>query len=200
MERPGRVETTMVSDALRAKYGERAIEAGLRLQPKTFAERLALRDSLDQHFTKTWLDFAIEGFGNRRELDERTRFLVLIGQFTMARAPEALEDADPRGARRGRAGARGARDPAAMRDLWRQHRRRSRARRLLPRRRRARPDGRTEEGPAAARGAQPDPRHRRGARELAPRRRRRPAPRGFDGAARLARHQHGAHGCARNTT
>ena len=83
----------MVSDALRAKYGERAIEAGLRLQPKTFAERLALRDSLDQHFTKTWLDFAIEGFGNRRALDERTRFLVLIGQFTMARAPEALEDA-----------------------------------------------------------------------------------------------------------
>ena len=37
---------------LRAKYGAAALDAGQKIQPKTFARRLAQRDSLDQHFTK----------------------------------------------------------------------------------------------------------------------------------------------------
>lgn len=78
---------------LRAKYGARAHEAGLELQPKTFERRLAQRDSLDQHFTKLWLDFAITGMSKRTVLDARTRLLVLIGQFTMSKSHEALEDA-----------------------------------------------------------------------------------------------------------
>ena len=78
---------------LAAKYGAQAIEAGMRQQPATFRRRLAQRDSLDQHFTRLWLDFAIAGMGQRKVLDERTRYLVQIGQFTMSKSHAALEDA-----------------------------------------------------------------------------------------------------------
>jgi alkylhydroperoxidase/carboxymuconolactone decarboxylase family protein YurZ len=83
----------MIDAALKKRYGEHAIENGLRLQPASFERKLALRDSLDQHFTKAWVDFVINGFGDRTALDDRTRFLVLVGQFTMAKAQPALEDA-----------------------------------------------------------------------------------------------------------
>jgi len=83
----------MIDKDLSEKYGEHAIANGLRLQPKSFARKLALRDSLDQHFTKAWIEFVIEGFGDRTLLDDRTRFLVLVGQFTMAKSAEALDDA-----------------------------------------------------------------------------------------------------------
>jgi alkylhydroperoxidase/carboxymuconolactone decarboxylase family protein YurZ len=82
----------MHSSDLGAKYGARALEAGLKQQPKTFARRLAQRDSLDQHFTRLWLEFAITGMGERTALDARTRWLVLTGQFTMSKSHEALED------------------------------------------------------------------------------------------------------------
>jgi len=49
----------MSDSHLRAKYGAAAYDAGLRLQPKTFVRRLAQCDSLDQHFTKLWLDFVV---------------------------------------------------------------------------------------------------------------------------------------------
>ena len=81
-----------MSDDLRAKYGADAMETGQALQPKTFAQRLAQRDSIDQHFTKLWLDFAIKGLGRRPALDTRTRLLVLAGQYTMAKSHGPLED------------------------------------------------------------------------------------------------------------
>jgi len=77
---------------LRAKYGAVAFGAGLKIQPRTFESRLARRDSLDQHFTKLWLDFVITGMSQRPALDIRTRFLVLVGQYTMAKCHTALED------------------------------------------------------------------------------------------------------------
>jgi hypothetical protein len=64
-------------------------ETGRRLQAD-FDDRLALRDSIDPHFTKLWLDYAIKGLGRRNVLDERTRFLILIGRFTMTRNIDAL--------------------------------------------------------------------------------------------------------------
>lgn len=82
----------MPDSGLRAKYGAAAFDAGLKLQPQTFERRVAQRDSLDQHFTKLWLDFAITGMGGRSVLDTRTRLLVLVGQYTMAKSHEALED------------------------------------------------------------------------------------------------------------
>lgn len=67
-------------------------ETGRRLQAD-FDERLALRDSIDPQFTQLWLDYAIKGLGRRKILDERTRFLILIGQFTMTRNADALAEA-----------------------------------------------------------------------------------------------------------
>jgi len=81
-----------MADDLRAKYGDAALEAGRRQQPKNFEKRLTERDSLDQHFTRLWLDFAVAGMGRRSVLDTRTRLLVLTGQFTMAKSHEFLED------------------------------------------------------------------------------------------------------------
>jgi alkylhydroperoxidase/carboxymuconolactone decarboxylase family protein YurZ len=74
------------------KYDEATCEQGRRLQSKAFDDRLALRDSLEPHFTKLWLDYAIDGLGRRNVLDERTRFLVMIGQFTMTRNADALAE------------------------------------------------------------------------------------------------------------
>lgn len=82
----------MSDSDLRAKYGAGAFDAGLKIQPQTFARRLAQRDSLDQNFTQLWLDFAISGMSRRPALDTRTRLLVLIGQYTMAKSHAALED------------------------------------------------------------------------------------------------------------
>ena len=78
---------------LSSKYGVEVVAAGRALQPPTFERRLAQRDSLDPHYTKLWVDFAIKGLGTRPALDARTRLLVLIGQYTMARSEGALEDA-----------------------------------------------------------------------------------------------------------
>lgn len=82
----------MKNSELRAKYGERAFETGRKVQPETFERRVEQRDSLDQHFTKAWLDFAIAGMSARPQLDTRTRLLVLTGQYTMAKSHPALED------------------------------------------------------------------------------------------------------------
>jgi alkylhydroperoxidase/carboxymuconolactone decarboxylase family protein YurZ len=82
----------MVDPDLREKYGEAACSAGVALQPETFARRLAQRDRLDQHFTRLWLEFAVAGMGRRPVLDMRTRLLVQIGQFTMARSHGPLDD------------------------------------------------------------------------------------------------------------
>ena len=85
-------QTSTQATDLRDKYGAEAFEAGLQFQPKEFERRIALRDSLDQYFTKLRLDFATLGMYSRAVLDLRTRFLVLIGQFTMVKNGQALED------------------------------------------------------------------------------------------------------------
>ena len=82
----------MPDSNLREKYGADAFETGLRIQPQTFERRVAQRDSLDQNFTKLWIEFAIKGMSRRPALDLRTRLLVLTGQYTMAKSHAALED------------------------------------------------------------------------------------------------------------
>jgi alkylhydroperoxidase/carboxymuconolactone decarboxylase family protein YurZ len=82
----------MSASDLRAKYGANAVNAGLKIQPQTFERRVAQRDSLDQNFTQLWLDFAVTGMSQRPALDTRTRLLVLVGQYTMAKSHAALED------------------------------------------------------------------------------------------------------------
>lgn len=76
---------------METKCDAATLATGRRLQAD-FDDRLALRDAIDPHFTKLWLDYAIKGLGRRRVLDERTRFLILIGQFTMTRNADALAE------------------------------------------------------------------------------------------------------------
>lgn len=82
----------MPAPDLRAKYGASAFDVGFKIQSQNFEQRVAQRDSLDQHFTKLWLDFAITGMSRRPALDTRTRLLVLVGQYTMAKSHAMLED------------------------------------------------------------------------------------------------------------
>src|SRR5882672_11102403 len=78
---------------MQTKYDADTIATGRRLQSDAFDGRIALRDGIDPHFTQLWLDYAINGLARRKVLDERTRFLVLIGQFTMTRNADALREA-----------------------------------------------------------------------------------------------------------
>jgi len=82
----------MSKSDLRAKYGPNAFDVGRRIQGQNFDKRAAERDSLDQHFTRAWIDFAINGMSARKALDTRTRLLVLTGQYTMAKSHAMLED------------------------------------------------------------------------------------------------------------
>ena len=82
----------MSQSDLRAKYGPNAFDVGRRIQGQHFEKRVAERDSLDQHFTRAWIDFAISGMYARKALDTRTRLLVLVGQYTMAKSHAMLED------------------------------------------------------------------------------------------------------------
>jgi alkylhydroperoxidase/carboxymuconolactone decarboxylase family protein YurZ len=82
----------MSQSDLRAKYGPNAFDVGRRIQGRNFENRVAQRDSLDPHFTRAWIDFAINGMSARTALDTRTRLLVLTGQYTMAKSHEMLED------------------------------------------------------------------------------------------------------------
>ena len=82
----------MSQSDLRAKYGPNAFDVGRRIQGENFDKRVAQRDSLDQHFTRAWIDFAINGMYARKALDTRTRLLVLVGQYTMAKSQPLLEE------------------------------------------------------------------------------------------------------------
>jgi alkylhydroperoxidase/carboxymuconolactone decarboxylase family protein YurZ len=89
---------------LKQKYGAAAIESLARAHPDHVSEHVDWCDALDQNFTKLWLDFAYGGMAGRGILDERTRCLVLVGQFLvmdeMAQFPihirNALRHATPR--------------------------------------------------------------------------------------------------------
>jgi len=89
---------------LKRKYGSKAIDGLARTHPDHVAEHVEWCDGIDQHFTKLWLDFTYGGMAGRGVLDERTRCLILVGQFLvmdeMERFPihirDALRHATPR--------------------------------------------------------------------------------------------------------
>jgi alkylhydroperoxidase/carboxymuconolactone decarboxylase family protein YurZ len=66
---------------LKRKYGARAIDGLARVHPDHIDEHVDWCDGLDQQFTKLWLDFTYGGMAGRGILDERTRCLVVVGQF-----------------------------------------------------------------------------------------------------------------------
>lgn len=89
---------------LKRKYGARAIEGLMKAQPHHAMEHVDWCDALDPHFTHLWLDFTYGGMTGRGILDERTRCLVLVGQFLVMEDKEqfavhirnALDHASPR--------------------------------------------------------------------------------------------------------
>ena len=68
-------------DALRQKYGPGPIGHAERLHGEDFPAAVEWADDLDPHYTKIWLDFTYGGMFKRGVLDERTRTLVVVGQF-----------------------------------------------------------------------------------------------------------------------
>lgn len=72
------------------KYGAAAIDGLARVHPDHIAEHIAWCDALDQNFTKLWVDFTYGGVAGRGILDERTRCLVLVGQFLVMDEMEQL--------------------------------------------------------------------------------------------------------------
>ena len=66
---------------LKQKYDGAAIDNGMRLRPDDFLEEVEWRDRIDQHYTRSWLEFTYGGLFKRKKLDDRTRLLVSIAQF-----------------------------------------------------------------------------------------------------------------------
>jgi alkylhydroperoxidase/carboxymuconolactone decarboxylase family protein YurZ len=84
-------------DGLAARYGREAVENARRLRPHDFRYLAEWRDTLDPEYTRVWLDFTFGGLLARRVLDDRTRYLVTIAQFTVMGELEEL-DGEIRGA------------------------------------------------------------------------------------------------------
>ncbi len=69
------------ADELSNTYGAAAIEDAKRRHGEDFEEVIAWADEIDPHYAKLWLDFTYGGMFKRGILDERTRTLVVVGQF-----------------------------------------------------------------------------------------------------------------------
>src|SRR5688572_25933568 len=67
-------------EALKEKYGAELVEAMVRAHPQDALALIAWADEIDPHYAKLWLTF-FAGMLGRGRLDERTRTLVVIGQF-----------------------------------------------------------------------------------------------------------------------
>src|SRR6185503_9694793 len=78
-------------ERFRKKYGAAAIDNGMRLRPDDFLDEVEWRDRIDQHYTRSWLEFTYGGLFARKGLDERTRLLVSIAQFLAMGELEELE-------------------------------------------------------------------------------------------------------------
>jgi 4-carboxymuconolactone decarboxylase len=76
---------------LKQKYEAGAIDNGMRLRPDDFLDEVEWRDRVDQHYTRIWLEFTYGGLFKRKGLDERTRLLVSLAQFTALGEMEELE-------------------------------------------------------------------------------------------------------------
>ncbi len=76
---------------LKRKYSAKTIDGLMRAQPEYAAEHVEWCDALDPHFTRLWLEFTYGGMTGRGILDERTRCLILVGQFLAMEDSAQLE-------------------------------------------------------------------------------------------------------------
>ena len=77
-------DTTTERDArlaeLKARYNNKALETGQRLQGDFFLRLVDEFDQLDQEWTEDWLTWIYDRMYNRRVLDDKTRVLIIIGE------------------------------------------------------------------------------------------------------------------------
>ena len=78
-------------ERLKQKYSAAAIDNGMRLRPDDFLDEVEWRDRIDQHYTRSWLEFTYGGLFTRKRLDDRTRLLVSIAQFLAMNEMEEFE-------------------------------------------------------------------------------------------------------------
>ena len=76
---------------MKKKYGAKAINNGLKLNPADFLDMLKWRDELDPHYAKLWLEYTYGGLYNRGVLTERVRLLVAISQAVAMDEMEVVE-------------------------------------------------------------------------------------------------------------
>ena len=76
-------------EALRRKYGAEVVDTVVRAHPADGLAMIAWADEADPHYAKLWLTF-FAGMLGRGVLDERTRTLVVVGQFVAMNEMEQL--------------------------------------------------------------------------------------------------------------
>lgn len=79
-------------EELMKKYGWRGIGSGLRLQPTHHPQSVELLDRVDQHFTKSWLDWVYAGMYTRGILDDKTRELIVVGELLVLGETAQIEN------------------------------------------------------------------------------------------------------------
>ncbi|HEY1293079.1 MAG TPA: carboxymuconolactone decarboxylase family protein [Chloroflexota bacterium] len=67
-------------EALMQKYGWQGIGTGLRTQPTHHVQGVSFMDSLDEDYTRLWLNLIYAGMYSRGVLDDKTRTLCMIGE------------------------------------------------------------------------------------------------------------------------
>jgi alkylhydroperoxidase/carboxymuconolactone decarboxylase family protein YurZ len=67
-------------EVLMEKYGWQAISTGLRTQPTHHVQGVTFMDSLDEGYTRLWLNLIYGGMYSRGVLDDKTRTLCMIGE------------------------------------------------------------------------------------------------------------------------
>ena len=63
------------------KYSWQSLSPGMRLQPTHHLVTMERLDRFDQNFAKLWLDYIYAGMYQRGVLDDKTRHLIVIGEF-----------------------------------------------------------------------------------------------------------------------
>jgi len=65
---------------LYARYNNKALDTGFRLQGEHFLHRVEEFDELDPTFTEAWLTWIYDNLYNRNVLDDKTRVLIVLGE------------------------------------------------------------------------------------------------------------------------
>ena len=73
------------------RYPADALRRGEQIYGEGFLRTVSLNDALDPEWTEAWLTFVYDRMFGRSVLDERTRMLVLIGQYIAGKMYDHLQ-------------------------------------------------------------------------------------------------------------